>query len=155
MDRDVHPPEPAVELLAAAVTVIPDWLRRITVHAAATGGVEATQFGDSLDAMIDVEAARLGDLLGQLLAADVDDQSTNPLSLFRTAVAAPTDWLRSLEVPQPPIDPFTAERFPDDVYGLGPATWADVDPRLHEPGLTWGAWKAITVLRRRREEGLR
>jgi hypothetical protein len=41
------------------------------------------------------------------------------------------------------------------VFGLGPASWTDVDPELHEPGITWGAWKAMTVLRRRRDEGLR
>jgi hypothetical protein len=35
------------------------------------------------------------------------------------------------------------------VYGLSPATWTDVDPDLHEPGIVWGAWKAKTVLDRR------
>lgn len=155
MDRDDHPPEPAAELLATAVAVIPDWMRRVTVQAAAAGGIDATLFGGSLDAMIDTESKRLGDLLGELLAADVDAQRTNPLSLFRSAVAAPTDWLRSIGIPTPSPDRFVAERFPEDVYGLGPATWADIDQRLHEPGLVWGAWKAMTVLSRRREEGLR
>jgi hypothetical protein len=155
VDRDVHLPEPAAELLAVAVAVIPDWMRRITVQAAAAGGVDATVSGDSLDAMIDAESNRLGEQLGQLLAADVDAQRTNPLSLFRSAVAAPTDWLCSIGVPTPSPDRFVAERFPDDVYGLGPATWADIDQRLHEPGLVWGAWKAMTVLRHRREDGLR
>jgi hypothetical protein len=38
---------------------------------------------------------------------------------------------------------------------LGPATWSDVHPDLQEPGLAWGAWKAMVVLRRRRDEGRR
>lgn len=155
MDRDVHLSEPAAELMATAVAVIPDWLRRITVQAAAAGGVDATAVDDSLTAMIDAESRRLGAEVSELLASDVDDQRTNPLSLFRSAVVAPTEWLRSMGVPPPPPDRFVAERFPEDVYGLGPATWADIDPRLHEPGLVWGAWKAMTVLTRRRDQGLR
>ena len=31
----------------------------------------------------------------------------------------------------------------------------DVDPALHEPGIVWGAWKAKTILDRRRAEGHR
>jgi hypothetical protein len=41
------------------------------------------------------------------------------------------------------------------VYDLSPATWGDVDESLQEPGLIWGAWKAKTVLERRRAEGRR
>ena len=138
-----------------SIEVIPNWLRRITVQAASTGGVDPAGFGESFDIMIDAESRRLSGELSELLATDVDAQRTNPLALFRSAVAAPTDWLRSIEVPVPSPDRFVAERFPDDVYGLGPATWADIDQRLHEPGLIWGAWKAMTILDRRRTEGLR
>jgi hypothetical protein len=52
-------------------------------------------------------------------------------------------------------DDFQRERFPDDVYDLAPATWSDLDPALHDPGITWGAWKAKIVLDRRRAEGKR
>jgi putative CocE/NonD family hydrolase len=45
--------------------------------------------------------------------------------------------------------------FPDDAYDLGPASFADIDPSLHEPGLMWGAAKAHVHLARRRAEGLR
>ena len=50
---------------------------------------------------------------------------------------------------------FEEEAFPDDDYGLTPATWADIDPALHERGLVWGAAKAHVVLSRRRAEGRR
>jgi hypothetical protein len=44
-----------------------------------------------------------------------------------------------------------AERlFPDDVYDLTPASFADLDAAVHEPGLVWGAAKAHVILRRRR-----
>ena len=44
-----------------------------------------------------------------------------------------------------------AERlFPDDDYDLAPASFADIDPSVHEPGLVWGAAKAHVILKRRR-----
>ena len=50
----------------------------------------------------------------------------------------------------PPVvrDPFAEERFPDDPYGLTPASLAAVDPALAEPALTWGAAKALAHRRR-------
>lgn len=155
MDRDVQLSEPAAELLRAAAAVTADWMRRVTIRAAADGGFDAEVLGPSLDVMVESESARLIEALRRLLTTDVDQQRTNPLSLFRDAIAAPTALLRSTGVAPPPADQFVAERFPDDVYGLGPAAWSDIDQLLHEPGLIWGAWKAMTVLRRRSDEGLR
>lgn len=155
MDRDVQSSEPASQLLSVAAEVVPDWMRRITLQAAAAGGVDPAALAGAVDSMVASETARLIDDLGRLLGSDVDQQRTNPLSLFRDAVAAPTALLRSFGVPAPQPDRFGAARFPDDAYGLGPATWSDIDPRLHEPGLTWGAWKAMIVLHRRRDEGVR
>ena len=155
MTSDVQPDEPPAELLAVARDVVPGWLRRITIAAASIDGEPSAELTAEIDAMVDGHAHRLLADLATLLAADVDEQPTNPLSVLRSGVAAPTALLRAHDVPVPPPDPFGAERFPDDVYRLGPATWADIDPAMHEPGLTWGAWKAMTVLRRRRDEGLR
>ena len=45
--------------------------------------------------------------------------------------------------------------FPDDVYDLAPATFDDVSPDLHDPGLRWGAAKAHVHLKRRRAAGQR
>lgn len=155
MDCDVQPCEPAAQLLAMAAEVAPGWMRRVTLQAAAAGGFGAEALAPKLEALVESESSLLVIALRQLLATDVDEQRTNPLSVFRDAVAAPTALLRSIGVPVPRSDQFTAERFPDDVYALGPAAWSDIDPRLHEPGLIWGAWKAMTVLRRRRAEGVR
>lgn len=93
--------------------------------------------------------------LAALLATDVDGQATNPLSLFRDAARPLTRALEKHGCVPVARDPFEQRRFGDDLYGIGPATWADVDDRLVEPGLAWGAWKAMTILQRRRTEGLR
>ncbi|MDJ0768683.1 MAG: hypothetical protein QNJ12_07810 [Ilumatobacter sp.] len=154
MTGDVHP-DPSGDLVHAARSVTPGWLRRIIADAADRGGVDLSERASAIDELVAVEAAALLDGLERLLATDVDAQRTNPLSLFRAAVAAPNRLLREAGVPQPDLDAFAVDVFPDDPYGLGPATWGDIDERLIEPGLAWGAWKAMTVLRRRRDEGLR
>jgi hypothetical protein len=90
-----------------------------------------------------------------LLATDVDEQWTSPLHLVRRAVRYPTAVLRAAGVPPVERDSFAERAFPDDVYDLSPASFADVDPRLAEPGIEWGAAKAHVVLTRRRQEGRR
>lgn len=159
MTTDVHTrPEPSDQsaaLLDTTRAVAPRWLERATLAAAARSGVEIGSDDPEVVRTIEAAVARLVDDLADLLAVDVDEQRSNPLSLFRQAVAGPTALLLRRGAQPPPVDRFSAERFPDDVFGIGPATWADVDPALHEPGIAWGAWKAITVLRRRRDEGLR
>jgi hypothetical protein len=97
----------------------------------------------------------IGGALRELLATDVDHQPINPLALLRLAVRYPSEVLASAGVPPVQRDEFSERSFPDDVYGLTPATWADLDPSLQEPGIVWSAWKAKTVLDRRRAEGRR
>lgn len=149
----MQPDEPVTELLSAAGVAAPGWLRRVTLQAA--GSPPPPGLNEAVEEMVAVQSVRLRGELEALLRTDVDEQRTNPLSLFRSAVDAPTRLLQRFEIAPPPPDAFAGERFPDDPYRLGPATWSDIDPALHEPGLTWGAWKALTVLRRRRHEGLR
>lgn len=148
-------PEVPAQLLDVARRVVPGWLTRITAEAAARGGVDPASFGAELDDVVGEATAATVTELEALLALDVDEQPVNPLSVLRGAIAGPTELLRRHDVRPRPVDPFITERFPDDVYGLGPAAWADIDQELHEPGMLWGAWKAMTVLQRRRDEGLR
>lgn len=102
------------------------------------------------------QAARdVGARVRALLMADVDEQATGPLALLRGAVRHPTAVLADAGVPPVARDEFAVRAFPEDVYGLAPAAFADVDPALHEPGLVWGAAKAHVVLARRRAEGRR
>ena len=67
------------------------------------------------------------------------DHGPAPLQVLRRLVSHPTAVLRSLGTPELDRAPFDRQAFPDDVYDLSPATWADIDPALHEPGLAWGA----------------
>lgn len=148
-------PDPADALLDAARRVTPRWLERVTLAAAARGGVILTPNDDELSTVVAVAAAQLVTDLAALLAIDVDEQRTNPLSLFRQATAGPTAFLLARGARPPAPERFVQEHFPHDVFHIGPAAWTDIDAELHEPGITWGAWKAMTVLRRRRDEGLR
>lgn len=154
MADHVQLPEPAAELLAVAARVTEPWLRRGVERAARVGGATTADWSD-LDSVVSETATDLLEALERLLATDVDEQRNNPLSLFRGAIEAPTALLRAHGVPEPHLDRFAADHFPDDPYQLGPATWNDIDDELQTPGLTWGAWKAMTVLQRRRDEGLR
>ncbi len=89
------------------------------------------------------------------LLTDIDRQAVSPLALVRGAVAFPTEVLRAAGVPPVVRDDFVERRFPDDVYDLAPASFADLDPALHEPALRWGAAKAHVHLARRRRDGQR
>lgn len=87
------------------------------------------------------------------LGKDVDEQRVNPLQVLRNAVVFPTRVLQEFGVPPIVRDEMDARMMPDDVFGLSPAHWNDVDESLLEPGVIWGAAKAHKVLQRRREEG--
>src|SRR5262245_13185594 len=103
--------------------------------------------------LADAAAARATDdvnaALRALLERDVDAQEANPMAVLRAAVRFPTQVLRGANVAPMRRDEFAARAFPDDVYDLTPASFADVDPSLHDPGLRWGAAKAYAHLHRR------
>jgi hypothetical protein len=93
-------------------------------------------------------AAEVGAQVRTLLEADIDEQRTTPLSLVRAAVRFPTSVLRAAGVPPVVRDEHQERLFPEDVYDLAPANFADVDPALAEVGLAWGAAKAYAHLQR-------
>ena len=139
----------ATALADAIEAALPGWVERSVARTleAHFGRTE----GEVMAAA--VEAGRrardeVGSQVRALLAADVDEQRTTPLSLLRGAVRYPTGVLRRAGVPPVQRDRAQARLFPEDVYDLAPATFADVDPSLAEPGLTWGAAKAYVHLQR-------
>jgi hypothetical protein len=148
--------EPADELAAALDGAIAPWVERSVVGlvTAYRGDVPPAVRAAAQDAGRRARA-EVGVELREFLALDVDDQRTNPLAILRAAVRYPTAVLRDAGVPPVRRDDFKEQAFPDDVYDLVPATWKDVDPTLQEPGIIWSAWKAKTVLDRRRAEGRR
>ena len=143
--------EPHATALADAVEVaLPGWVERSVAR------IMAAWSGQAPDAGI-AEAAReagrragaeVGAEIRDLLAADIDDQWTTPLSLLRAAVRYPTAVLQDAGVPPVERDPFRERLEPGDLYDLSPATFADVDPSLAEPGMVWGAAKALAHRRR-------
>ncbi len=141
----------AAELADAIEAALPGWVVRSVEHRmqAWSGAVEPAVV-DEARAAGERARAEVGPEIRRLLALDVDEQRTNPLSVVRSAVRYPTEVLRSAGVPPVRRDEFAEHAFPDDVYDLSPATFADVDPSLHEPGLVWGAAKAHVHLMRHR-----
>ena len=91
----------------------------------------------------------VGGQVRALLALDIDEQRTTPLTLLRGAVRYPTEVLQEASVPPVPRDREQKRLFPDDLYDLTPASFGDVDPSLHDLGIAWGAAKAFIHLQRR------
>lgn len=95
-------------------------------------------------------AEALAPELRALLAADVDEQRENPMAVVRRAVAWPTEVLRGAGIAPVERDIYAVDHFPDDLYGITPTNFADIDPELGEMGLVWGALKARAHLARHR-----
>ena len=152
---DVAPYDGGVEphgtaLADAVVDALPGWVERSVAR------VLTAWQGDAPDPTVMDEAreagrraaAEVGTEVRALVAADVDDQRTTPLALLRSAVRYPTAVLQAAGVPPVERDPVQVRLLPDDLYDLSPASFADVDPALAEPGLVWGAAKALAHRRR-------
>jgi hypothetical protein len=155
MEADANLMEYGRALADAIATALPDWVvRSVTGRWRDWSGTDASaELVDSAR----VAGARAGadvvPAVRALLALDVDEQRVNPLALLRRAVSYATEVLQAAGVPAVVRDEFDERAFPDDIYALVPASFADVDPALHEPGLLWGAAKAHAHLVRRRQPG--
>ena len=135
---------------------LPGWVERSVerILVAYRGRVEPAERAAAAAAGAEARD-RIGPQVRTLLASDIDEQRTGPLALARRAVRYPTSVLRDAGVPPVVRDEFVERQFPDDAYDLTPAAFADLDPALHDLGLTWGAAKAHVHLVRRRREGRR
>jgi hypothetical protein len=142
----------ADDLVAAVEVALPAWVQRsVAARWAAWDGGElpaavADAARDAASGAVEAVLPPLRSLLGQ----DVGEQRANPLSLIRRAVPYPTRVLAAAGVPPVARDEDAQRLFPDDTYDLTPASFADLDAAVHEPGLHWGAAKAHVLLRRRR-----
>lgn len=139
-------------LLEAVEASLPAWVERAVRQRWAEAG------GGEVPAEVAADARRAGDrargdlvpLLEALLTTDVEAQRTNPLAIIRRATAYATEVLHEAQVPPLERDAEAVRLFPDDLYDLTPASFGDLDPSVHEPGLVWGAAKAHVILARRR-----
>jgi hypothetical protein len=139
----------AEALVDAIEATLPGWVERSVerLMTAWKGGLDDETRRAAADAGLQA-VAEVGPEVRALLASDIDDQRTTPLSLLRGAVRFPTAVLRAAGVPPVRRDEQQERLFPDDVYDLAPATFSDVDPALAEVGLEWGAAKAYVHLQR-------
>ena len=141
--------EQALALADAIEAALPSWVERsvVRVMMAWKGQVDQA-LRDAAAEAGQKAVAEVGPQVRALLAADIDEQHTTPLSLLRGAVRYPTAVLAEAEVPPVARDDQQEHLFPDDVYDLAPATFTDVDPSLMDVGLAWGAAKAFEHLQR-------
>lgn len=153
-------------LCVAVVDAVPGWVVRevervldvwCATPSAVADRVTATPTAVDRDALrIETQEAgrRAGAFVARrltdVLSADVDSQPSTPLEVVRHAVSYPSEVLARAGVPPVVRGRFEQERFPDDVYGLTPASLAAVDPSLAELALAWGAAKAMAHRRRHR-----
>jgi hypothetical protein len=136
---------------------LPGWVERCVVERieAWTGQPPTDEVRDAAERAGDKARDEVGDAVAQTLLLDIDQQRVPPLSLLRSAVRYPTRVLRAAGVPPVVRDDFAERNFPEDPYDLTPASFADLSPELHDPGIMWGAAKAHVHLQRRRKEGRR
>ncbi len=142
--------ELGASLGALLVAAVPDWVEREVgrlldawVATRPPGDVDRTAVESEAEEAGRRAAADVAVHLQALLSADVDAQSTTPLEIVRAAVVYPTGVLLRAGVAPVVRSPFDEARFPDDAYGLIPASLGAVDASLTEPARAWGAAKAM------------
>ncbi|CAB4742185.1 unannotated protein [freshwater metagenome] len=146
--------ELSLELAQTIDDVLVDWVVTTITNRAAAANLRLNE--EQLDL-----AARAGEQcrsevspkMRALLITDLDAQQSTPLALLRSSTSYATQVLQRVGVPPVRRDEFEQRAFPDDIYALAPASFNDVDERLQEPGLLWGAAKAHLHLQRRRKSG--
>jgi hypothetical protein len=146
-DADISELDPYAEALFRAImSALPQWLSQ---RLAQIAGEQELPIDDVIRHTSELVSKQLAALLG----TDVDEQRENPLHVLRSCMSVATHALATAGVPQAQRDEFEQRAMPNDVYAIGPLTWRDLSEDVHEAGITWGAWKAATVLTRRRAEG--
>lgn len=143
MDDDAKLAEHGAALAEAITAALPGWVERSVARVAGDG-----RLAEQAAAAGRAAADEAGPALRALLGADVDDQRGTPLTVVRAAVRWPTGVLREAGVPPVERDGFERATFPDDDFGLTPATLGELDPELTELALAWGAAKAWVHRRR-------
>jgi hypothetical protein len=140
-------------IVAGVERELPGWVRRQVARIVDAWG----RLDHDARARAEADAARAGEAatervageLRTLLAVDPAAQAATPLQIVRSAHREPTVVLAAAGIPPVERDEFSERAWPDDVYGLVPATLGDLgDPELGPLQLAWGMAKA-GVLRAR------
>ncbi|HEU5302862.1 MAG TPA: hypothetical protein VFW06_11550 [Acidimicrobiia bacterium] len=137
------------EIVDRVTAVLPEWVlgevgRIADAWAGASGA--AVDWESAARAAAAVVAERVGAELRALFASEPAAMARTPLEVVRTAVAEPTEVLVGIGIPPVDRDEFATRSWPDDRYGLMPATLADLgDPALGPLLLAWGMAKAAAL----------
>ena len=154
-----------IELAESVIEALPGWISRVVQGRFAewSANLDPVVTSESIDAeSVDADpaadiaelanaagrqaAASVAEPLRALVSADVDDQWTTPLALVRPVVAFATGALERAGVPPVVRDEFQESRFPDDLYGLTPASLAVLGEEVGDLAIAWGAAKAAAHL---------
>ena len=133
-------------ILTGVERTLPAWVeQRVAFIADAWGRLDPTTRA-ALDARAADAAtaatARVTGALRDLFATDAANQRTTPLEIVRSAAREVTAVLADVGIPPVERDAFAERAFPDDVYGVTPATLADLgDEDLGPLQLAWGLAK--------------
>lgn len=137
------------EIVERVVTALPAWVvaevgRIADAWAAASRA--AVEWESAAQDAAAAATSRVGAELRALFASEPEAMSRTPLEVVRTAVAEPTAVLAALAIPPVDRDEFATRSWPDDRYGLTPATLADLgDTDLGPLLLAWGMAKAAAL----------
>ena len=142
------------DLYRAVNNAVPAWISaRVSEIASHSCDVRSSEFASALADVAEKTLQVVSKDLFSLLATDVDAQQSNPLHVLRTSTTSATRMLQGLGIPEARRDEYEVRAMPDDVFAIGPLTWRDLGEEVHDAGISWGAWKAATILTRRRADG--
>ena len=85
------------------------------------------------------------DRLRELADAHPTEPISGPLEQIRQSLGPLHDLLDELGASPPVRDEFDVRARPDDRHGLGPMSFAELGPGVHEAGIEWGAAKAYVI----------
>jgi len=144
----------ADDLYQAVISAVPHWITTQVSEIASLSIDETSQeFRSALAGVAEQTHHLVSQDLFSLLATDVDAQQSNPLHVLRASTSSATQLLQSFGATPARRDEYEVRAMPDDVFSIGPLTWRDLGEEVHEAGISWGAWKAATILTRRRADG--
>ena len=142
------------DLYQAVISAVSAWITKQVSEIASLSINETSK--EFTSALADVAEQTLHDVsrdLFSLLATDVDAQQSNPLHVLRASTSSATQLLQTFGATPARRDEYEVRAMPDDVFSIGPLTWRDLGEEVHDAGISWGAWKAATILTRRRADG--
>ncbi len=139
--------EHAAALLELLNEKLPHWVDQV-VRDRAPADADPRAVQDAVARIVQGPQTATTADLNRLLTTDIDQQWSSPLELVRSLIPVITHELDRLGAIAVGRDAGTVEMYPDDRFALTPATFSDIDPDLHLPGLAWGAAKAHVHLRR-------